>query len=161
MTVTIKKTESSDLANIMRLWNDGSVMKYVGFPDGLAMDFDRISQWFDKIRQSNDSEHYCIYSDEFGFCGETYVHFIEELDLAELDIKLNSHAQGKGIGSAALTYAINRAFTKVSRVCVDPDPQNISAIALYQRSGFTDKNLPAKLEKEGRYMELSKSEETI
>jgi ribosomal protein S18 acetylase RimI-like enzyme len=64
----------------MRLWNDGSFMKYVSLPDGLGIDF---------------------------------------------------------------------------------DPQNISAIALYLRLGFTDKNLPAKLEKEGRYMELSKSEETI
>ena len=33
--VTIKETTREDIKNVQRLWADGDVMRFVGFPDGL------------------------------------------------------------------------------------------------------------------------------
>lgn len=33
--ITIKPTDESDLMNVMNLWDNGYVMFYVGFPNGL------------------------------------------------------------------------------------------------------------------------------
>ncbi|NLC94884.1 MAG: hypothetical protein GX676_04250 [Bacilli bacterium] len=35
--IMIKETTEEDLDNIMTLWNNGEVMKYVGFPEGLGI----------------------------------------------------------------------------------------------------------------------------
>lgn len=31
--ITIRETTSRDLSNVQKLWADGDVMKFVGFPD--------------------------------------------------------------------------------------------------------------------------------
>jgi len=36
--ITISETREKHLPDLMKMWNDGEVMKYVGFPDGLGMD---------------------------------------------------------------------------------------------------------------------------
>ena len=33
--IEIKETTAEDIKNIQRLWADGDVMRFVGFPDGL------------------------------------------------------------------------------------------------------------------------------
>jgi hypothetical protein len=33
--ITIRPTRREDLENVRALWNDGDVMQYVGFPQGL------------------------------------------------------------------------------------------------------------------------------
>ena len=33
--ISVKETTKADIPNVQRLWADGDVMKYVGFPDGL------------------------------------------------------------------------------------------------------------------------------
>ena len=33
--ITIKETTRNDLPNVQKLWADGDVMKFVGFPEGL------------------------------------------------------------------------------------------------------------------------------
>ena len=77
-----------------------------------------------------------------------------------MDIKLFPFARGKGIASAALTYAIEEAFKNgAKKVWVDPNPNNVKAIALYERLGFERKPMPEYLiEDEGVtsiYMELT------
>lgn len=55
-----------------------------------------------------------------------------------------SFARGKGIGTAGLKHAIKEAFANGAKtVWVDPNPQNVKAIALYQRLGFVVKEPPA------------------
>lgn len=44
--VIIRTTTHDDLANVMALWNDGRVMQWVGFPNGLNYDKVKISKWF-------------------------------------------------------------------------------------------------------------------
>lgn len=77
-----------------------------------------------------------------------------------MDIKLFPFARGKGIAQQALSYAINEAFRHgATTACVDPNPNNHKAIALYQRLGFTEKPLPTQLWMPGfhqRYFVLEK-----
>lgn len=40
--ITVKETGNEDLQNVMELWNNGEVMFYVGFPNGLGTDLDNL-----------------------------------------------------------------------------------------------------------------------
>ena len=80
-----------------------------------------------------------------------------------MDIKLLPHARGKGIAFAGLSYALNQAFTagNAKAAFVDPDPNNKSAIKLYECLGFHQTNRAEHLEDPGcpyLYMELTRSD---
>ncbi|MCE5234473.1 MAG: GNAT family N-acetyltransferase [Clostridiaceae bacterium] len=164
--IKIKETTTEDLANVLSLWNDGDVMKFVGFPDGLGETMEGLTAWLGWIEQGRPRRnHYSIYEKELGYCGEAF-YSIDEAHghAASLDIKLFGGARGKGIAHAALSCAIERAFENgAQKVWVDPNPQNTKAIALYERLRFVKKEMPAYLAKdEGGvdftpvYMELTK-----
>ena len=43
--ITIRETSETDLENILLLWNNGEVMHFVGFPNGIGVDLpDRFRQ---------------------------------------------------------------------------------------------------------------------
>ena len=76
-----------------------------------------------------------------------------------MDIKLFRFARGKGIATKALSFAIEEAFKNgAEKVWVDPNPNNIKAIALYERLGFVRTQMPEYLTSEegvtSIYMEL-------
>lgn len=140
----IKETGLSDLENVKRLWADGEVMKYVGFEEGLHQSDEEMKDWYKWISSNKPYlNHYSIFEDGI-YLGETFY----EIDLnhgnaASLDIKLFSFARGKGIATIALSYAIDSAFKNgASKVWVDPNKENIKAIALYKRLGFIEKPMP-------------------
>ena len=51
--IIIKETDETDLVNIMNLWNNGEVMNFVGFPIGMGYNFDKIKNWYKKIKKEN------------------------------------------------------------------------------------------------------------
>lgn len=115
-------------------------MCFVGFPDGLGYDMQRMGRWYERLtheRATGLVEHATIRSDGV-HCGEAYYAVDAEHDgLATLDIKLTPAARGRGIGTAGMRWAIDEAFTHgATRVFVDPDPDNVLALALYDRLGF-------------------------
>lgn len=134
--ININKTKQSDLVFLRDLWNNGDVMKWVGFPNGLGITEEKMNSWYQHLVSSTTSVHFSIYHEE-NYCGETFFR-IEE-DVASLDIKLDPAYQGKGIGSYALTYCIMQVFMKYPdmKVKVDPNIGNNSAINLYTKLGFT------------------------
>ncbi|MCL2064219.1 MAG: GNAT family N-acetyltransferase [Candidatus Cloacimonetes bacterium] len=155
--ITIKKTDETDLLNVMNLWNNGETMKYVGFPGGFGINEDKIKEWY----QTKSFEHFSIYSEEEDYCGETGYHIDNHEDEnIGLDIKLLPHAQGKGIAEYALRYVIEQVKKdgKGRSVWVDPDITNEKAIKLYKKLGFKEKVFPKYLahEDDGNhiYMEL-------
>jgi Acetyltransferases, including N-acetylases of ribosomal proteins len=159
--IVFKETSESDLENVMRLWNDGEVMYYVGFPDGLGTTLEYLrDEWLPWIQSGgNRWKNWSIYSDKIGYCGETFYN-VDETGLAALDIKLFPAARGLGIATQAMTLAINTAFTlgEAERVYVDPHPENRKAWALYERLGFKEAPRPAHLEPEPTYLEISKAD---
>lgn len=160
--ITIKETTKGDLANVKALWADGDVMKFVGFPDGLHKTDEGMSDWFDWISSARPiANHYSIFEGST-YCGETFYEIdSEHNNCASLDIKLFKFARGKGIATKALSYAIEEAFQNgAEKVWVDPNPDNIKAVALYERLGFVRKPMPDYLIDEDGitsiYMELSR-----
>lgn len=142
--IKIIETRECDLENIQKLWADGDVMKYVGFPNGLHETMENLQNWYKWIKESRPYvNHYSIYEGNL-YCGESFYNIDFNHDnSACLDIKLFKHARGKGIASLALKYTIEEAFKNgAKKVWVDPNPNNIKAIALYERLGFSVKSMP-------------------
>ena len=158
--ITIKETTRNDLPNVQKLWADGDVMKFVGFPEGLHETDEAMSRWLDRIEAARPAtNHFSVYDDAV-YCGEAFYQIDPKHgSSAALDIKLFRFARGKGIAATALSYAIDEAFKHgAERVWVDPNPENMKALALYERLGFQRKPMPAYLtggeEIASTYMEL-------
>lgn len=146
--IIVKETEKADLKNVLALWNDGDVMKFVGFPEGLGETMAGIESWYGWIEKRRPSvNHYSIYTNEIGYCGETFYAIDREHgNASSLDIKLFEAARGKGIAFTALSFAIEEAFKNgASKVWVDPNPENAKALALYERLQFVKREMPAYL----------------
>ncbi|PAT02251.1 hypothetical protein CI105_02600 [Candidatus Izimaplasma bacterium ZiA1] len=155
----IKETKTEDLINILKLWNDGDTMKYVGFPNGLGITLENLEKWLKNININEKRKHYSIYENSIGYCGETYYEIDNEHDLATLDIKLLKKARGKGIASKALSNTISTVFDNnlASRAYVDPNPLNKDAFKLYEKLGFYKKQRPKHLEPYETYLEINKN----
>ena len=159
VNITIKETTKDDLDNIMSLWNDGEVMYFVGFPDGLGITKEEMEKWFEWVTDKPKRCHYSIYEKDLGYCGETF-YDVNEKGIAALDIKLFPKARGKGIAYTALSYAIEQAFKdgNANAVYVEPHPDNHKAWKLYENLGFVSKPRPAYLEEGETYLEISRDE---
>ena len=144
--IVIKRTGAEDLENVQKLWADGDVMRFVGFPEGLRQTDEDMRGWYRWIESNRPAiDHYSVFEDGV-YCGETFYEIDEERKSAAMDIKLFSFARGRGIATKALSFAIKEAFSHGAElVWVDPDPRNEKAIALYERLGFKTEKMPAHL----------------
>ena len=162
--IEIKETGIADIKNVQRLWADGDVMRFVGFPDGLRQTDEAMQAWFRWIDSGRPARnHYSIFADGV-YCGEAFYEIDKSHDnRAALDIKLFRFARGRGIAAKALSYAVKEAFGHGAEIVwVDPVPDNTKAIALYERLGFQRQEMPAHLTPQGEgpssiYMELRKA----
>ena len=152
MMMEILETCEKDLGDVQRLWADGDVMRFVGFPEGLRQSDEEMGQWYEWIRRSRPRvNHYSVFEDGV-FCGETFYRIDEKRgNSAAVDIKLCAFARGRGIAARALSFAMEEAFRQGAlRVWVDPNPLNERAIRLYERLGFVRREMPEDLrESEG------------
>ena len=156
MRLSIDETTSDDLAELGRLWNDGRVMRWVGFEDGLGLDDDRLRDWFERLRSSSRAHHFVIRDPEFGFCGELFYRLDDNHRRAELDVKLVPEAQGRGIATAGLSWLIERVFAcepEVDAVWTEPTPENVASRALYVRCGLAETRRPDDLPPAPSYWE--------
>lgn len=125
--VTIRRTTEADLPDLMTLWNDGRVMKWVGFPDGLGYDEPEIDNWLKRLRASPHCHHFVIHSKNARFCGELFYEVGELHQRAGLDIKLVPEMQGQGIATEALKRFIDFIFEtepEVEAVWTEPSAEN-------------------------------------
>lgn len=159
--IRITETTINDLENVTLLWNDGEVMKFVGFPNGLGVSQKSLEEkWLPGINKNNKRRHYSIYHDMIGYCGESYYE-VEDNGKAALDIKLFAKARGKGIAYAGLQYAIEKAFAEghAEVVYVDPQKVNEKALSLYKKFRFKEYPHPDPKEAESHYyFELSRDD---
>lgn len=158
----VKESTIEDINNIKRLWADGDVMTFVGFPEGLHHSDEEMKKWFQCIESKRPVlNHYSIFEDG-QYCGESFYEIDQPNQSAALDIKLFGFARGRGIATAGLSHAIKEAFRNDAKtVWVDPNPNNLKAVALYKRLGFQIKDFPKYLlsereESNSIYMELCK-----
>lgn len=157
--IIIKETTKDDLDNVILLWNNGEVMQFVGFPEGLGVTKDKMESWIEWAITKPQRCHYSIYENEIGYCGESFYN-VDDNGAAALDIKLLSNSRGRGIGYEALVFAIQRAFNegKAKLVYVDPNPQNKKAWQLYAKLGFISKRRPDYLGEGETYLEITRDQ---
>lgn len=166
--IEIKQTAAQHLKDVQRLWSDGDVMRFVGFPDGLYKTDEEMRDWLRWIESGRPKvDHFSVFEDGV-YCGEAFYRIDQEHEnSAALDIKLFDFARGRGIAATALSYAIEEAFRNGADVVwVDPNPENAKAIALYEKLGFRRKKRSAYLICEDEpftpvYMELRKGVGTV
>ena len=71
LNITIKETSLEDLKNVMDLWNDGEVMFYVGFPNGLGVTIEQLERWL-----ANNQKAWSLY-ERIGFMSKPRPTFLE------------------------------------------------------------------------------------
>ena len=142
--IEIREATPEDVKNVQRLWADGDVMKYVGFPEGLSETEENIRGMILRTAANRPRcNYYAVYEDG-AYCGETSYDIDADTKTASLDIKLFAFARGRGIATKALLFVVKEAFENgAETVWVDPDPENAKAIALYERLCFEKKPMPA------------------
>jgi len=160
VTIELRRTSPADLPDLLALWNDGRVMAFVGFADGLGTTPDAMEDWFRRLAADPSRRHYSIHASDIGFCGEAYFAVDPSHDLATLDIKLRPAAQGRGIATRALEQMLEEVFRGglASRAYVDPSRHKERALRLYERLGFLEATRPAWLEQpapDALYLEIT------
>ncbi len=157
----LQRTAKSDLPALMRLWNDGRVMRWVGFPEGLGYDQQQAKRWLANLDANPLRHHFVIRSRKLGFAGELYYAADPSHRMASLDIKLIPRAQGQGIATQALQAMIDLVFESepdVDSVWVEPWPENLAAQKLYTRCGLMPRPRPAHLGEGPSFWQLRRTD---
>jgi RimJ/RimL family protein N-acetyltransferase len=155
--VTLRPTGEADLPDLMRLWNTGAVMRWVGFPDGLGIGADGMRRWHERLRQSPERRHFTVRAPKGAFCGEAFYAVEPEHQRAGLDIKLLPEAQGHGYATDALRTLIAHIFASepaIDAVWTEPAAANLAAQRLYARCGLAPSARPVDLGAGESYWEL-------
>jgi RimJ/RimL family protein N-acetyltransferase len=149
------------LNDLLRLWNDGQVMQWVGFPDGKGYDWEQINSWFARVESDPDRHHFVFHTREIDFCGEVYYALDRKHKRASLDIKLLPEAWGGGLATDALKTLIDRVFDveeSVNYVWTEPSKANLAARRLYERCGLRSAERPPELNSGESFWVLSRQE---
>lgn len=160
MGLTIRETTANDLPELGRLWNDGRVMQWVGFPDGLGYDEEALRAWFRRLRSSRHEHHFVMRDSDLGFCGELFYRVDSDHRRAELDVKLVPEAQGRGIATVGFSRLIELVFERepgVDTVWTEPTAENHASRALYARCGLAEAHRPSDLQPGPSYWERRRS----
>lgn len=155
--ITTHETTEADLPDLVALWNDGHVMRWVGFPHGLDWSLERARAWLATIDGDPNRHHFVLEADGLGFAGELYYAVQPEHRRAGLDIKLRAEAHGRGIAGAGLRVLCDRVFAHepdVDAVWVEPSGANLAARRLYSRLGFRPVERPTGLPPSESHWEL-------
>jgi len=155
--ITLNRTTRENLPDLIELWNDGQVMKWVGHPDGLGFDLKQAEKWLEKVDGNPCHHHFVISNAKSGFCGEFSFIVDESEECAKLDVKIATKAQRRGVGAEALRALIRFIFyTEPSTrlVWMETHEDNQAAHKLLDGTGFKREERPAHLEDGPTYWEL-------
>lgn len=144
----IHLTAGDDLAALMALWNDGRVMKWVGYPDGLGYDLPQMVDWHTAMSSNPLRHHFVVESPDEGFCGELYYDLTRLAQFASLDIKFRPEVQRHGLATEAFRALIDLVFASeadVIGVYTEPNPENRASQRLYLRCGLKPEPRPRAL----------------
>jgi RimJ/RimL family protein N-acetyltransferase len=156
--LAVRETTEDDLPDLARLWGDGGVMRFVGFPEGLHYDDAALRAWLDGTRGDPTRHHFVFHAEGVGFCGELF-YLLDSSGGAELDVKLVPGAQGRGLATEGLRWLIDRVFSSepgARLVWTEPVAANVRAQALYARCGLEPTARPEELGDGPSYWELTR-----
>jgi RimJ/RimL family protein N-acetyltransferase len=158
--VLLRSSGEEDYPFLKRLWNDGRVMKWVGFPDGVGYTDESLKKRFDRRREGAGFYHFIVRDENHRPIGEVQDDYAPEKRRASLDVKFIPSAQGRGYATEALMLIIDLAFCAepdLEEVYTEPRPGNVAAQKLYTRCGLCPKERPPDLDPDESYWALERS----
>ncbi|MCL1800501.1 MAG: GNAT family N-acetyltransferase [Promicromonosporaceae bacterium] len=79
--VTVSPVAEADLPDVLALWNNGEVMKFVGFPDGVGATMDGIERWYANVVKGRPrSDTFAIHLAGIGYVGEAHYSIDDDDD---------------------------------------------------------------------------------
>ncbi len=138
----LRSVTPADLPFLQALWNDGEVMRYVGFPDGLGTTAEKMARWWERC-QTWTATHLLIETPAGTPLGESGWGFMDTPGMLEL--KLARTHWGQGYAADALGALLDYIFghTTIEQAVVTPHRQNKATGRLYRRFGFQPDLSPA------------------
>ena len=143
--LNLRPPKESDFKFLKNMWENGEVMKYVGFPKGLKQSDNKIEKWIkdwctpDKLRLIIEDKRSKKPIGETGYRIEKNYLYAKNKKVAALDIKIgNRNFWRKGLATEALQLLINQ-LKKTSDIDifeVTPNIKNKAALKLYKKLGF-------------------------
>lgn len=123
---------------IESLWENGEVMKYVGYPGGLGKTRAFYDVLPEKLEADNSTVYLAIEDHSGAYVGEAKIAFPDSDGFYDHDLKLLPAFQGRGLGFEAWGLVLARARARWPKAAarVTPNIENERAIALYQKLGF-------------------------
>ena len=141
----LRQPKESDFSFLKKMWENGEVMKYVGFPKGLKQSDNKIKKWIedwcipDKLRLVIEDRKTKKPIGEIGYRIEKNYPYIKNKKVAALDIKIGDpNFWGKGVATETLGTLIEK-LKKTSDIDifkVTPNIENKAALKLYEKLGF-------------------------
>jgi glucose-1-phosphatase len=143
--IRLRPVTPADHPFLQSLWNDGQVMRHVGFPAGLGMTEASMAAWWDRCHRWT-ATHLLIETLSGTPIGETGWGFPGGAGL--LECKLAPLSWGQGYASEALAALTGYLFehTTLEQLVVTPHPANHAARQLYRRLGFSPAPAPEELD---------------
>ncbi len=145
--IRVRKLDYSDIPVITRWWNDGSLMKDMGFINGMGITESSLLSRFEKQLSNNNA---ILESRMFIITDVKTDNEIGELQYGELDlenkkcriaIKISEiNYQGKGLGEESLSLFIDYLTSEfgLNKIEIDTIHDNIRAYRLYEKLGFKE-----------------------
>lgn len=145
--IRVRKLSYSDIPIITRWWNDGMLMKDMGFINGMGVTESSLLSRFEKQLSDDDA---ILESRMFIITDIKTGKEIGELQYGELDLKDKKcriaikiseiSYQGKGLGEEALSLFIDYLVSEfgLNKIEIDTIHDNIRAYNLYKKLGFKE-----------------------
>jgi len=144
--IRIRPVRREDLPFLQVLWNDGSVMRYQGYPEGMHATAADMERWWVALQTARPdhqglaslpSPHTIIETIDGTPLGEL-TYSLDAKERARFDLKLAPRFWKQGYGGEAMRIFLRELFvtTKVKTVIMEPSPDNAPARRLLERNGF-------------------------
>jgi len=143
LRIRIRPTRHEDLPFLQELWNDGTVMRYQGYPHGLHATEADMERWWQTAQRSRNSlsslpAPHAIIETIGGMPLGELTYSLDAQGRASIDLKLAPPHWKRGYGREATRIFIREVFatTGIKKIIVEPSPDNESARRLLQQNGF-------------------------
>jgi 2-hydroxy-3-keto-5-methylthiopentenyl-1-phosphate phosphatase len=124
--------------SLQSLWENGEVMKNVGYPDGLGHSQSDYAKAWQRLISNRFAIYLALENKSGEFIGEAKIAFPALDGHCRHDLKLLPAYQGIGLGFEAWNIILNRSRVRWPNAIplVTPSAENKRAIALYLKLGF-------------------------
>ena len=144
--VRIRPTRHEDLPFLQALWNDGSVMRFQGYPEGMHATGEDMERWWGTLQRARQAHHdlaalpspHAIVELTDGTPIGELTYSLDAKQRASIDMKLCQAYWRKGYAAETMTLVMREFFatTGVKRMIAEPAPENVPARRLMERLGF-------------------------